>query len=172
MNIQDWLPLGFFFSFWSSCKGDLLWGTLKNLLQQHNLKASILWCSAFFYSPHLTPTHDYWKNHSFDHKDHCQKSDGFAFHKLCHSFHSKEQASFNFMTAVPVPSKFGAQKIKSVTSSNFSPSIFHEAMGLDAITLVFWMFSFKPALSVYTFTLIKRLFNSSLLYAIRVLSTA
>ena len=23
-------------------------GTLKNLLQHHNLKASILWCSAFF----------------------------------------------------------------------------------------------------------------------------
>ena len=29
---------------------DLLafWGTLKNLLQHHHLKASILWCSAFF----------------------------------------------------------------------------------------------------------------------------
>ena len=40
-------------------------GTLKSLLQHHSSKASILWCSAFF-SPTLTSTHDYWKNHSFD----------------------------------------------------------------------------------------------------------
>ena len=32
-------------------------GTLKSLLQHHNLKASILWCSALFYSPTLTSIH-------------------------------------------------------------------------------------------------------------------
>ena len=41
-------------------------GTLKNLLQHHSSKASILWCSAFYYSPTLTSIHDYWKNHSFE----------------------------------------------------------------------------------------------------------
>ena len=41
-------------------------GTLKSLLQQHSLKASILWCSAFFMVQLLTLIHDYWKNHSFD----------------------------------------------------------------------------------------------------------
>ena len=39
-------------------------GTLKSLLQPHNSKASILWCSAFFII--LTFIHAYWKNHSFD----------------------------------------------------------------------------------------------------------
>ena len=39
-------------------------GTLKSLLQPHNSKASILWCSAFFIT--LTFIHAYWKNHSFD----------------------------------------------------------------------------------------------------------
>ena len=39
-------------------------GTLKSLLQ-HNSKASILQCSAFFRGPTLTSIHDYWKNHSF-----------------------------------------------------------------------------------------------------------
>ena len=34
-------------------------------------------------------------------------------------------------------SDFGAQKIKSVTVSTFSPSICHEVMGLDAMILVF-----------------------------------
>ena len=41
-------------------------GILKSLLQHHSSKASILWHSAFFYSPTLTSKHDYWKNHSFD----------------------------------------------------------------------------------------------------------
>ena len=41
-------------------------GTLKSLLQHHSLKASIIWCSAFLYSPTFTSIHDYWKNHSFD----------------------------------------------------------------------------------------------------------
>ena len=48
-------------------------GTLKSLLQHHSSKASIqkkkkasiLWRSAFFIVQ-LTPTHDYWKNHSLD----------------------------------------------------------------------------------------------------------
>ena len=40
-------------------------GTLKSLLQHHNSKASILWCSAFFIVQ-LTSIPDYWKNHSFD----------------------------------------------------------------------------------------------------------
>ena len=41
-------------------------GTLKSLLQHHSSKASILWCSAFLYSPTLTSIHAYWENHSFD----------------------------------------------------------------------------------------------------------
>ena len=36
------------------------------------------------------------------------------------------------------------KKIKSVTDSTFSPFIFHEVMGLDAMILVFLMLSFKP----------------------------
>ena len=39
--------------------------TLKNLLQHHSSKASILRHSAFF-SPTLSSIHDHWKNHSFD----------------------------------------------------------------------------------------------------------
>ena len=42
-------------------------GTLKNLLQHHNSKASILQHSAFFMvHPTLTSIRDYWKKHSFD----------------------------------------------------------------------------------------------------------
>ena len=38
-------------------------GTLKSLLQHHNLKASIFQCSAFFMIQ-LTFWHDYWKNYA------------------------------------------------------------------------------------------------------------
>ena len=40
------------------------------------------------------------------------------------------------------------KKIKSVTVSTFSPSICHKVMGPDAMILVFWMLSFKPAFSL------------------------
>ena len=45
-------------------------GTLKSLLQHHSSKATILLHSAFFVVQ-LTSSHDYWKNHSFDHMDLC-----------------------------------------------------------------------------------------------------
>ena len=45
-------------------------------------------------------------------------------------------------------------------------------MGLDAMILAFWMLSFKPTFSLSSFTFIKRLFSSSLLSAIRMVSCA
>ena len=59
MNIQVWFPLGL------TSRLDLLavQGSLKNLLQHHSSKASVLQCSAFFM---VQVSHDYWKNHSFD----------------------------------------------------------------------------------------------------------
>ena len=49
----------------------------------------------------------------------------------------KEQASLDLMAAVTVHSDLKPKKIKSVTVSNFSPSICHEMMGLDAMILSF-----------------------------------
>ena len=53
-----------------------------------------------------------------------------------------------------------------------SPSISHEVMGQDAMILVFWMLSFKRTFSLSSFTFIKRLFSSSSLSTIRVVSSA
>ena len=64
------------------------------------------------------------------------------------------------------------QKIKSDTVSTVSPSICHEVMGPDAMIFVFWMLSFKPTVSLSSFTFIKRLFSSSSLSAMRVVSSA
>ena len=48
------------------------------------------------------------------------------------------------------------KKRKSATTSTFSPTICLEVMGLDAMILVLLVFSFKLALSLSSFTLIKK----------------
>ena len=63
------------------------------------------------------------------------------------------------------------KKIKSLTVSTVSPSICHEVMGPDAMTVGFWMLSFRSDFSLSSFTFIKRLFCSSLLSAIRMASS-
>ena len=45
-------------------------------------------------------------------------------------------------------------------------------MGKEAMIFIFWMWSFKPAFSLSSFTFIKKLFSSSSLSAIRVVSSA
>ena len=60
MNTQDWTPLG-----WTG------WISLQSKDSQQSsptpqfksINSSVL---SFLYTPTLTPTHDYWKNHSFD----------------------------------------------------------------------------------------------------------
>ena len=64
------------------------------------------------------------------------------------------------------------KKIKFVTASIFPPCICHEVMGLDAMILVFWKLSFKPAFSLSSFTFIMRLFSFSTLSTTRVVSSA
>ena len=50
-------------------------GTLNSLLQYHNSKTSVLWCSAFFIVQLSHPYNSYWKNSSFECMDLCRQSD-------------------------------------------------------------------------------------------------
>ena len=61
---------------------------------------------------------------------------------------------------------------RKIKSNSVSPSICHQVMGPDAMILVFCMLGFKPTFSLSSFTFIKRLFSSSSLSAIRVVSSA
>ena len=74
------------------------------------------------------------------------------------------------MAAVTIHSDFGAQENKICHCLHFSPSIWHEVIGLDAMMFVFSMLSFKTAFSLSSFTFIKRLLNSSSLSALRLVS--
>ena len=75
------------------------------------------------------------------------------------------------MAAVTICSDFGAQENKVCHYFHCFPSICHEVMGPDAMIFIFWMLSFKPTISLSSFTFIKRLFSSSSLSAIRVVSS-
>ena len=77
----------------------------------------------------------------------------------------------NFMAAVTICTDFRAQENK-VSVSIVYPTIHHEMMGLVAMIIVSWMLSFKSAFSLSCFTFIKRLFSSSSLSVIRVVSSA
>ena len=76
------------------------------------------------------------------------------------------------MAVVTIGSDFGAPKNKVCHCFYCFPSVCHEVMGLDAMIFVFWMLSFKPTFSLSSLTFIKKLFSSSLLSAIRVVSSA
>ena len=108
MNIQGWFPFGL---------TDLICavqGTLKSLLQYHSLKASILQCSAFFMVQlsHLDMTIG--KIIALTIWTFVGKVISLLFNTvyICHSFSSKEQVSFHFMTAVNICSDFEAQENK------------------------------------------------------------
>ena len=54
--------------------------------------------------------------------------------------------SFNFMAVSPFAVILEPLKIKSLTVSTDSPSIYHEVMGLDAMILNFLNIEFKVSL--------------------------
>ena len=165
MNIQGWFPLGL------TGLISLLSKDSQESAPAPQFESISSLTRSFLYDPTLTFVQDYWKNHSFHYMDLCWQSDASAFQfvvSLCHSFPSKEQASFNFMVSVTVHSDFGAQENKSCHIPTFCLSIFHEVVGLGVVILVFWVLSFKSAFSLSSFILIIRLFSSSSLSAIKV----
>ena len=93
-------------------------GTLKNLLQHHNSKASILSHSTFFMVQLSHPYMTTGKTIPLTKQTFVDKVMSLLFNMLsylicchiqvCHSFSSKEQASFNFLTVVTICSDFGA----------------------------------------------------------------
>ena len=136
-------------------------GTLKSLLQHHSLKSSVLWCSVFFTVQISHPYITTGKTIALTIWTFFGKVISLLLNRLSrlviaflprskHLFISWQQS---LSTLILEP-----KEINSVTVSIVSPSICHEVMGPDAMTLVFWMLSFKPVVSLFSFTFIKRLF--------------
>ena len=142
MNIQGWFPLGLTGLISSLSKG------LLRLLQQHYLKASILWRSAFFL---VQLSHLYMitiKTIALTRWMFVGKVMSLLFNTLSRfvtAFLSRSKRLLiswlqSLSTVILEP-----KKIKSVTVSTFFSSVCHEVLGRDAMTFSFWMLSFKPA---------------------------
>ena len=113
--------------------------TLRSLLQHHNSKSSILWCSAFFNGPTLTSVHDYWKNHCLTRWTLVGKVMSLFYNMLSKfviAFLPRSKYLLISWLHSPYTVILEDKKIKSVTVSTFSPSIYHEVMRLFAMILV------------------------------------
>ena len=111
---------------------------------------------------------------SIDYTDVSWQSDTLLFNtmfRLVIAFLSRTKC-LNFMAAVTICSDFGAQENKICHWFCFILFYLTWIDGTGCHDLSFWMLSFKPAFSFSFSTLIKRLFSSSLLSAIRVVSSA
>ena len=148
-------------------------GTLKRLLQHHSSKALILQRN-LLYGPTFISVHGYWENHRFDCTDLCSKVMFLLLYILSRfviAFLSRNKRLFISWLQSPSTVILEPKKIKSVTVSTFPPSICHEVMRPDAMILVFWMFSFKPAF-YSSLSPSSRHSSSSSLSTIRVVSSA
>ena len=150
-------------------------GTLKSLLQHHSSKASILWHSAFFIVQLSHPYMTTGKTIALTRWTFVGKVMSLLFNMLFSlviTFLPRSKRLLISWLQSPSAVILEPKKIKSLIVSTVSPSICHEVMGLDAMILVFWTLSFKPAFSLSSFIFIKMLFSFSSLSAIRVMSSA
>ena len=169
MNIQDWLSLGLTGLIFLQSK------RLKSLLQYHSLKASILHQSAFFTVQLSHPYVTTGKTKALTRWTFVGKVMSLLFNMLSRlliAFLISSKRLLISWLQSPSAVILESPKIKSLIVSIVSPSICHEVMGPDVMILVFWMLSFKPTFSLSSFTFRKRLFSSSLLSAVIVVSSA
>ena len=150
-------------------------GVLQSIGSQRGGHDWVTEQNSLLYGPTLTSVHDYWKNRSFDYMTFVSKVISLLFNMLSRfviAFLPRRKLFIivwlQSLSAVILKPK----KIKSATFPTFFPSICQEIMGLDVMILVFWMLSFKSAFTLSSFTLIKRLFSSASLFAVRVVSSA
>ena len=110
---------------------------------------------SFLYSPTLMSVHDCWKNRIFDYLNLCRQVMSLLFNMLSRfiiSFLPRSNRLLISSLQSPSPMILEPKKTKSCHCFHIpTPSICHEVMGLNAMNLVFWMLSFKPAF--FTFLL-------------------
>ena len=119
-------------------------GTLKSLLQHHSSKASILWCLAFFIVQLSQSYMTTGKTIALSRQTFVDKIMSLLFNKLSRliiAFLLRNKCLLISWLQSPCAALLEPRKIKSVTVSTVTPSMWHEVMGPDAMILVFWMLS-------------------------------
>ena len=114
-------------------------GTLKSLLQHHSSKASILRRSAFFVV-HLSHPYMHWKTIALTRRNFVGKVMSLLFNMLSRlviTFLARSKCLLISWLQSTSAVILEPPKRKSETVSTVYPSISHEVMGPDAMTLVF-----------------------------------
>ena len=148
MNIQDWFPLGQ--TSWISLLSKWLKVFSNTTIQKHQF---------FGTQFSLIPTHSNMttgKTISLIRQIFVGKVKFLLFNTLSRfviAFLPRSKHLLISWLQSPPTMVLESKKIKFVTVSIVFPSICHEVMGLDAMVLVFWMLSFKPAFSLFSFPL-------------------
>ena len=115
-------------------------GTLKSLLQHHSSKASILRCSVFFIVQLSHPYMTTGKTIALTRWTFVGKVMSLLFNMLSRvviTFLPRSKRLLISWLQSPSAVILEPKKVKSVTVSIVSPSISHEMMGPDAMTLVY-----------------------------------
>ena len=126
-------------------------GTVKSLLQHHNSKALILWCSAFFIVQLSCPYMTTGKTIALTIWTFVGKVMSLLFNvlsRLVITFLPSGKHLLISWLQSPSAVILEHPKINYLIVSIVSPSICHEMMGPDATIIVFWMLSFKPTFSL------------------------
>ena len=115
-------------------------GSLKNLLQHHSSKASILQCSAFFIVRLSHPYMTTGKTIALTRRTFAGKVMSLLFNMLSGfviTFLPRSKHLLISWLQSPPAVILEPKKIKSVTVSIVAPSVCHEMMGLDAMNFAF-----------------------------------
>ena len=150
-------------------------GTLKSLLQHHSSKASILQCSAFFIVQLSHPYMATGKTIALTRQTLVGKVMSLLLNMLSRLVITFLPRSKRLLISwLQSPSAVILEPPQNKVSYCFHcfPIYLTWSDGADAMIFVFWMLSFKPTFSLSSFPVIKRLFSSSSLSAIRVVSSA
>ena len=124
-------------------------GTLKSLLQHHSSRASILWHSAFFTVQLSHPYMTTGKTIALTRWTFAGKVISLLYNilsRLVITFLPRSKCLLISWLQSPPAVILEPPKIKSVTVSFLSPSIYHEVMGPNAMIFIFW--TLKPAFSL------------------------
>ena len=147
MNIQDWFPLGL--TRLISFKFSRLSRVFSNTIVQKHQKSSAFFMAQLSHSCIATG-----KTIALTRRTFVGKVMSLLFNMLSRLAITLLPRSKRLLISwLQSPSAviLKPPKIKSVIVYIFSPSFCHEVMGPDAMILVFWMLSFKPAFSTLLF---------------------
>ena len=149
--------------------------TRRSLLQHHTLKVSIIWCSAFFMLQHSQPCVPSGKTIALTIWIFVSRVMSLIFNTLSRfaiAFLSRSKHLISWLQS-PSAVILEPKNRKPVAISTFPSSTCQAGMGWDAVIFFFPQYLVLSQLfPLSSFTLIKRLFSSSALSAIRVVSSA